>query len=108
MGNNSRASKYLGFDALKGLNEEIKYSENINDKLPVLSEDEKNNMDSILFKCLIKKNKAYIKYYDKGKIEEACDYILKIDMIEKRIILMNRLKINISMIVELEEKNDWF
>ena len=35
------------------------------------------------------------------------DFILRIDVIDRRIILMNKIKIDISMIIDLKEKTDW-
>lgn len=108
MAGNSRASKYLGFDALKGLNDDIKESESCaNISFPIISDDEKDEMDDILFNCLVKNKRVLIKFYKNGVIEEVSDFILRIDTIDRRIILMNRLKIDIPMIIDLKEKTDW-
>lgn len=106
--NKGRIAKYLGFDALKGLKEEIE-AENIKKckaHRVQLSEDQLDEMNLVLLKSYRRKSELLIKVYNKGRIEEVTGIIDKIDIIEKYIILTSKKRISFSSIQELIEKNN--
>ena len=63
-----RASKYLPFDSLKGLKERINQEDRQNKKgIPTLSEDEKLEMNYILFDCFSRNKAITISYFENGR-----------------------------------------
>ena len=69
---NKKASRYLAFDALKGLKEAIVSVDEFTakEKFPYISEEERNEMDILIYKSYLRKEAIYISYYYKGKIKE--------------------------------------
>ena len=74
---NKKASRYLAFDALKGLKEAIVSIDEFTtkEKFPYISEEERNEMDILIYKSYLRKEAIYISYYYKGKIKEICDVV---------------------------------
>lgn len=109
MMNKRKIAAYLGFDALKGLNESINQENKKSNKIkrPQLSEDELNEMDLILLRCYRMKKEIIIKYFHKGKILKHIGFIDRINLIDKSIITTNNKKIDFVSILGLEENNGW-
>ncbi|MDE5715817.1 MAG: YolD-like family protein [Anaeroplasmataceae bacterium] len=89
-----RAAKYLPFDSLKGFKEAVQLEDQ---KLqdfhrPVLSEDEKWDMNLVLLECYSKNQAVVISYYEKGVFRNYCGVVKKIDFINKQIILLPKKK----------------
>ncbi len=101
-----RASKYLPFDALKGLHEQIRIEDAVSkmEQFPELSEDELIEMNGILFDCYSKNKAIVISYYENGSFHHYSGVIAKIDIINKQIILLPKKKFNISCISKISAK----
>lgn len=98
-----RASKYLPFDSLKGLKEQIE----LEDKkakspiIPILSEDERTAMDFTLFDCYSHNKAITISYFENGRYKQYSGIIEKIDIINKQIILIPRKRFTIDLIYKV-------
>ena len=97
--NVDRAKQFLPFEALKGFKEAIRMIENKGDAKKELSEDNKNDINSIL-KKLDKGNKVKVKYYYLTEYIEVISNFLKIDEINK-ILYLKDTKINIEDIISI-------
>ena len=97
--NVDRAKQFLPFDALKGFKEAIRMIENKGDTKKELSEDNKNDINSIL-KKLDKGNRVKVKYYYLTEYIEVISNFLKIDEINK-ILYLKDTKINIEDIISI-------
>ena len=97
--NVDRAKQFLPFEALKGFKEAIRMIENKGDTKKELSEDNKNDINSIL-KKLDKGNKVKVKYYYLTEYIEVISNFLKIDEINK-ILYLKDTKINIEDIISI-------
>lgn len=96
-----RASKYLPFDSLKGLQNEIskKNKKVFKKELPVLSEEQKIEMDITLFDCYSQNKVVSISYYDNGNISVYSGVISKIDVINKQLILIPKKRFKLDRII---------
>ncbi|MDE7162031.1 MAG: YolD-like family protein [Anaeroplasmataceae bacterium] len=101
-----RAAKYLPFDSLKGLKERIMEADQHynQQRMPRLSEDEKLQMNYILFDCYSRNQAIRIYYYENGKILDYSGVIQKIDVLHKQIIFLPRKKFSIEQIYKIEQK----
>ena len=100
----NRASKYLSFDALKGLKETIIETDlyTTKEKYPNISSEQKEDMDIILYQSFLRKEVIKIRYYDKnGIINDIEDCVLKIDLYNHRIKLLVHRPIYLAQIVLL-------
>ena len=91
-----RAAKYLPFDSLKGLKEAIDLEDHKSNgklKLPTITEEEKLQMNLILFECFSKNRAIRLFYLEEGELLEYSGVIKNIDVLNKQITL---LKIGIS------------
>ncbi|MCM1130213.1 MAG: YolD-like family protein [Roseburia sp.] len=101
-----RASKYLPFDSLKGLKERIEQEDRrkfILD-LPILSEDEKLEMNYILFDCYSRNKAITISYLENGKENSYSGVIQKIDVLNKQIIFLPKKKFSLDSIYRVVMK----
>ena len=103
-----KASRYLAFDALKGLKKSIRDSEEfiVKQKFPNISEDNKNEMDLVLYKSYLRKEAIYISYYYKGKIKTICDIVCKIDAVNAKISLMIHGSLYMASITDITCKEE--
>lgn len=101
-----RASKYLPFDSLKGLKERIAAEDFSNEKrkLPVISEEEKLQMNYILFDCFSRNKAITIYYFDNGKVLDYSGVIHKIDILHKQIVFLPKKKFSMDCIYKIEMK----
>ena len=97
--NVDRAKQFLPFEALKGFKEAIRMIENKGDTKKELSEDNKNDINSIL-KKLDKGNRVKVKYYYLTEYIEVISNFLKIDEINK-VLYLKDTKINIEDIISI-------
>ena len=100
----NRASKYLSFDALKGLKETIVETDlyTTKEKYPNMSLEQKEDMDVILYQSYLRKETIKITYYDKnGLINNIEDCVLKIDLYNHKIKLLVHKPIYLAQIVFL-------
>lgn len=101
-----RASKYLPFDSLKGLKERIEQEDRrklILD-LPILSEDEKQEMNYILFDCYSRNKAITISYLENGRTNSYSGVIKKIDVLNKQIIFLPKKKFSLENIYKVVMK----
>lgn len=105
---NKRASRYLAFDALKGLKEAIVSADEFTTKkrFPNLSDDDKDEMDVLLYKSYVRKEAINISYFNKGKIKNICDVVCKIDVIHHKITLLVNGTIYMASINHISLKDD--
>lgn len=98
-----RASKYLPFDSLKGLKEQIELEDERAKNFihPVLSEDEKAAMDFTLFDCYSRNKVITISYFENGSYKQYSGIIEKIDIINKQITLIPRKRFTIDSIYRI-------
>lgn len=96
-----RASKYLPFDSLKGLDKEIdkKNQKVFKKEIPILSEEQRTEMDITLFDCYSQNKIVFISYFDNGSITSYSGVISKIDVINKQLILIPKKRFNIDKII---------
>lgn len=108
---NKRAAQFMPFKALTGYEEKIKETERITEKKIELSKEEKNNLNNklqIINEHLKSNPKIIITYFVKDNKKQGGKYITistiikKIDIIEKKLILIDKTKINLSDIIQLE------
>lgn len=108
-----RSAQFSPFAALTGFNDEIKETERLVDKRILLDEDEKEKINNVLQKVLksIKNNpEVTITYFIPdnkkcgGKYVTNTNYVKKIDMIEKYIMLKNKIKIYFKYIIDIKIK----
>ncbi|MDE7105640.1 MAG: YolD-like family protein, partial [Anaeroplasmataceae bacterium] len=78
-----RAAKYLPFESLKGLKERIEQEDQKRflKEMPLLSEDEKLEMNYILFDCYSKNKAITISYLEDGRLVNYSGVIQKIDVL---------------------------
>ncbi|MDE7213499.1 MAG: YolD-like family protein [Anaeroplasmataceae bacterium] len=101
-----RASKYLPFDSLKGLKERIEQEDRrkLTLDLPILSEDEKLEMNYILFDCFSRNKAITISYLENGRTNSYSGVIKKIDLINKQIIFLPKKKFSMDSIYKIVMK----
>ncbi len=101
-----RIAKYLPFDALKGLKENIEKEDNnlLYEERPFLSDDELLEMNGVLFDCYSKNQAIIITYLEKGMIHHYSGVIAKIDILNEQIILLPKRKFNIHHICNISVK----
>ncbi|MDE5856531.1 MAG: YolD-like family protein [Anaeroplasmataceae bacterium] len=101
-----RASKYLPFDSLKGLKERIEQEDRQKyiQELPVLSEDEKLEMNYILFDCYSRNKAITISYLENGRTNSYSGVIKKIDVLNKQIIFLPKKKFSLDSIYKVVMK----
>lgn len=101
-----RAAKYLPFDSLKGFKEAIEQEDQKIKKMerPVLSEDEKWDMNLILMECYSKNQAIVISYFENGIYRKYCGVIKKIDYINKQITLLPKKKFWMEDIYKINAK----
>lgn len=101
-----RTAKYLPFDALKGLKENIEKEDknNLYEETPFLSEDELLEMNGVLFNCYSKNQAIIITYFEKGIIHHYSGVIAKIDILNEQIILLPKRKFSIHNICKIAIK----
>ncbi len=97
-----RASIFSPFAALTGFNEKINDVERFKENRIILSEDEKNNLDSKI-KEINKdlKRLVTITYYKNDNYETISGYIKKIDKINKVIVLDSKDKLLFDDIIDI-------
>ncbi len=112
MSNYNRAAQFAPFAALVGYSEAITDSETIYDSRIEISEDKKEEIESVL-RNLKKGNTVEIKHFkseqnsnSKGKYVIDKGTIKKIDDIEKRLIFIDRQFIYFKDIIEIKVIND--
>jgi glutathionyl-hydroquinone reductase len=100
---NKKASRYLAFDALKGLKEAIVSTDEFiaREKFPKICEDDISEMDVILYKSYLRKEAIYISYYYKGHIKTICDVVVRIDLSHHKLFLMVHGSIYMASITNL-------
>ncbi|MDE5547219.1 MAG: YolD-like family protein [Anaeroplasmataceae bacterium] len=98
-----RASKYLPFDSLKGLKERIEQEDKqkIIDELPILSEDERLEMNYMLFDCYSRNRAITISYVENGRSNSYSGVIKKIDVLNKQIIFLPKKKFPMESIYKI-------
>ncbi|MDE6655607.1 MAG: YolD-like family protein [Anaeroplasmataceae bacterium] len=97
-----RASKYLPFDSLKGLKERINQEDRQNKKgIPTLSEDEKLEMNYILFDCFSRNKAITISYFENGRENSFSGVIQKIDVLNKQIVFLPKRKFSMESIYKV-------
>ncbi|MDE6241931.1 MAG: YolD-like family protein [Anaeroplasmataceae bacterium] len=98
-----RASKYLPFDSLKGLKEriELEDKQKLIDEFPILSEDEKLEMNYMLFDCYSRNQAVTISYLENGRTNSYSGVIQKIDVLNKQIIFMPKKKFPMESIYKI-------
>lgn len=101
-----RAAKYLPFDALKGLKERLAVEDEKSQsrKLPKLSEDEKIQMNYLLFDCYSQNRAITIYYYENGRVLDYSGVIHKIDILNKQIVFLPKKKFSMDYIYRIEMK----
>lgn len=101
-----RVSKYLPFDALKGLKESICECDNsvFMASMPELSEEQKDKMDYVIFKCYSEKKIIDLFYYENGFINVYSGVIDKIDLLQKKICLIPKKYFKVDYIVDVFPK----
>ncbi|MDE6660943.1 MAG: YolD-like family protein [Anaeroplasmataceae bacterium] len=101
-----RASKYLPFDSLKGLKERIEQEDRrkFTLDLPILSEDEKLEMNYILFDCYSRNKAITISYLENGRTNSYSGVVQKIDVINKQIIFLPKKKFSMDSIYKIVMK----
>ncbi|MDE7263042.1 MAG: YolD-like family protein [Anaeroplasmataceae bacterium] len=103
-----RASKYLPFESLKGLKEQIEIEDQFNkiSSLPILSEDEQLQMNYILFDCFSRNKAITISYFQNGFLCKYSGVIQKIDILNKQIIFIPKKKFSMDTIYEVVMKQE--
>ena len=105
-----RSAEFSPFAALTGFNDAVKETERLVDKKVLLGADEKikiNNKLQEILKSIKEKPEIKITYFvsDKrkngGKYIKIIDKVKKIDMIEKYIMLENKIKIYFKDILDI-------
>lgn len=101
-----RAAKYLPFDSLKGLKEKIAKENSLNTlhEFPMLSEDEKEEMNLLLFDSYSRNQVITISYYENGKFKIYSGVIEKIDVVNRQVILLPKKKFDINYISKISAK----
>ncbi len=104
--NDRKAKKFMPFDALEGFKESLN---NIHRKYnylekPVLSEDQLEELDSLLLECYAKMNLINFDYYNDGVITNYTGFIDEIDVLKKCIILQDKKRFLISNIIKMNIK----
>lgn len=101
-----RASKYLPFDSLKGLKERIEQEDRrkLSLDLPVLSEDEKLEMNYILFDCYSRNKAITISYLENGRTKSYSGVIKKIDVLNNQLIFLPKKKFSLDRIYKIVMK----
>lgn len=102
----SKTSKYLSFDALKGLKDVMVKTDTYTtkEKYPSLSDEMESDIDVLLYKSYLRKESIRIVYYDnKGEFTSIEDCILDIDVIHHCLKLLVHKKIYLSQIISLSE-----
>ncbi len=100
------ASKFLGFDALKGMNEAISMVDDNYLDPKAISDEERSDMDLVLIRCYREKRCVNIKQYKKGKIILLSGLIEYIDMISHEVILSGKKRVPFESILSLETGAD--
>ena len=100
------ASKFLGFDALKGMNEAIGMVDNNYINPVTMSDEDRSDMDLVLIRCFREKRCVNIKQYKKGKIILLSGIIEYIDMISHEVILTGKKRVPFESIMSLESGAD--
>lgn len=101
-----RAAKYLPFDSLKGLKEAIAQEDSALQQptLPLISEEEKLQMNLILFECFSKNRAVHLYYFEEGKLLEYSGVIKSIDVLNRQLTLLPKKKFSIDSIYRLSVK----
>lgn len=101
-----RASKYLPFESLKGLKEELDKEDKrkMMQSLPNLSDDEKLEMNFTLFDCYSKNKAITISYLENGLFQDYSGVIHKIDVVNKQIIFLPKRKFDLDNIYKIVMK----
>ena len=96
--------KWAPFDSVISSKKVIRDIENSKHKIvkPILSEDELNNIESIILDSYHNKDEIEIKYFYNGKYYKIKNIISKIDNIKKIIVLDNNKKIYFNQIVSVK------
>ena len=95
------ASKFLGFDALKGMNEAISVLDSDYIDPITLGEGDMEDMDITLMKAYREQKEIRIKQYKKGKIVLLSGVIERIDMIGHEVVLIGKKRIPFESILSL-------
>ena len=103
----NRSSQFAPFAALDGFSDEIEETTRITEKKIILDNEEKEKINNILLN-LDKNKEIKIKYFvkdlkkDGGSYKEIKSYIKKIDYINKKITLINNMKISIYDVISIK------
>ena len=95
-----RAKLFLPFDALKGLQQELRKQEKIKEDKLILSDDVNDNLNEV-FNNLVAGDNVLVKYYYNLEYIESSGTIKKIDYSSRNIYLMSSI-INIDDIVDIK------
>ena len=101
-----RAAKYLPFDSLKGWKEELRQKEKKKKKqpFPILSDEQKDQMDVTLFECYSQNKAILISYYENGTFVSYSGVIENIDVLNGQIILLPKKKFFMDRIAAVSVK----
>lgn len=97
-----RAKQFLPFDALKGLQEELRKKEIEYEEKKELSEDSLERLSEKLNE-IDRNDNVLINYYMGGKYNKIKGKVIEINSVKKRIILENDIIININDIIDIEK-----
>ena len=95
-----RAKQFLPFDALKGLQEELRKKEIEYEEKKELSEERLNELNNS-FNQIEKGSFIKIKYYKNKKYNEISGIVTDINYIKKKIKINENENINISDIIDI-------
>ena len=107
----NRASQFAPFAALTGYKEEIIETGRITDKKIILNDEEKSFINQELLKIeenIQNKPKVLLTYFIQDKLKSGGKYlniknnVKRIDLDNKKIIMINNLKINFDDILKIE------
>ena len=103
----NRAAQFAPFAALVGYEEAIEASKELKEEKIILAKDKKDELEEKLHQ-LNKGNVIEIKYYSVNKKKYLIykGTIKQIDKVEKKIVFINRVSIQIKDIIDIKLLND--
>ena len=96
----NRSAQFSSFKALEGFDAAINLNNITCDKKVILEDDLKELLDCELSKIKVG-NKIFVKYYSNSKYCEKVEFVSKIDVVHKKIILSSDV-IDIDTIINIE------
>ncbi len=106
---NNRSAQFAAFKSLTGYEDKIKENERVTTKKIILEEERKEQINRIINN--ISDEFVEIEYFVKDKYKDGGKYITitnkikRIDYINKKIELINKIKINIDDIINIKIEN---